>query len=130
MGSKRFNILQIASALRKHDGIVPRAAQELNTPRQTIHERIARSTELQAVMLEIEQDMKDNAEGAIAAAIKNGDMPTVRWFAERRMREKYGARVDVEIDTAALEALAEAIAAHGGMTGLRAVRAVLAGYGR
>src|SRR5471030_1907298 len=95
MGVKRFTIAQIAAALRKHDGLIPRAASELKTARQAIHERISRSPELRAVLVEIEEDLRTDARGAIAAALKAGDMPTVRWFAERKMRDEgYGTKID------------------------------------
>lgn len=124
-GKTNHTIAKVAAALRAADGIVPRAAEALGLARQNVHERIARSPQLQAVMAEIDDDMKDHAEGAIAKALKAGDMATVRWYAERKMRDKYGARIEIGLDTAGLEGLAAAIA-KGGADAIRLAKAAIA----
>lgn len=124
MPAKRFTIAAIAAALRKHGGLIPRAADELKTSRQSIHERIDRSPELKAVLLEIEEDMKTDARGAISDALKAKDMPTVRWFAERKMRDEgFGTKIETAIDAGQIERIAEAIAKSGGLAALRAIKA-------
>lgn len=114
--NKRFTEQQIASALRRCDGIIPAAARLLKTKRQVIHERIERSVTLQVVLTEIEEDQKTTARGNIAKALKKGDMPTTRWYAERKMRkEGFGTRIETGVDEAQVEAF---IASLGGDIGL------------
>lgn len=105
MAAKRFSIAQIAGMLKKHDGVIPRAAKELGTDRQALHARIARSPELQQAMRDIEDDLKAETQGAITSAIRAGDMATARWYAERKMRkEGYGTRIETAVDDAQIEA--------------------------
>jgi len=127
MAAKRFTNGVIAAALRKHNGVVPRAAEELKTARQTLHSRIARSPKLQSVQIEIIDEMKDAARGAIAASIRRGDMVTVRWFAERKMKDEgYGTHSATSTDNAAvIDKIAAAIAC-AGIEACRAVAAALA----
>lgn len=126
-GRKKFTIGMIAAALIKHDGLVPRAAEELKTDRQTIHDRISRSAELQATIRDIDEGMKVNARGAIAEALRAKDMPTVRWYAERKMRDEgFGTRIETGVDTAQIERIVEAIA-KGGPTAIRSVLAAVSG---
>ena len=113
------------SALTATDGMVSAAAEALGVARQTIHQRIQRSPELQAHQTRIAEACLEWAEGAIRSAIKNKDMATVRWFAERKMRHMgYGTRVENSIDTAQLDRIIEAIAACG-PAAIRAVRAAI-----
>lgn len=124
-GGTKFSNAKIAAALRKHDGLIPRAADELKTARQTIQGRIDRSQELQAVMAEIENDLHDECEGQILKAVKAGDMATARWYAERKMRNRgYGTKVETAVDAASVEKLAEAIG-RGGLAAIRAIQAAL-----
>jgi hypothetical protein len=126
MAPPKFNRSQIAKALRGADGMVAKAAAALGTDRQTIHERIGRSVELQAVLRETGDNLKDMARGTIYAALKAGDAQMARWYAERKMRDEgYGTKLEMVVDTAQLERLAEAIA-RGGIGTLRAVKAALA----
>jgi hypothetical protein len=129
VNKKRFTNVQIAAALWKHDGIVPRAAEELATKRQVIHARIDRSPELQAMQAEITDSIRDYARGTIYGGLKAGDAQMARWYAERKMRDEgYGTKVETTVDTAQIERLVDAIA-KGGLGALRAVKAALAHTG-
>jgi len=78
------------------------------------------------VLVSIGEDMKANARSAIADALAAKDMATVRWYADRKMRDEgYGPRVEIGLDTAALEGLAEALA-KGGVDALRLAKAAIA----
>lgn len=112
---KHFTIRQIAAALRKTDGIPAHAAKLLGTGRTTVHDRIARSPVLQALVKEITTDLDDQAEGNIAALLRAGDVQITKWYAERKLRHRgYGTKIEAGIDDGQVEAF---IASLGGDIG-------------
>ena len=122
-GFKDRTIKQYAAALTKHDGCAPRAAEELGLSPHAVRARIKNSPELQKLIADINEQNREYAQGNITKALKEGDAEMTRFYARTKMRnEGYGTQIAVDVDTAALDALAEAI----GMGGATAVRAALA----
>jgi hypothetical protein len=128
LGAKKVTNEQIKAALTAHDGVIPRAAEALTISNQGLHQRIRRSTDLQNHLLEMEEGLKDMAQGNIYRALKAGDMRTVRWFADRKMRDQgYGSRPpEPTIETDKIEAIIEVIGRYGGAPAIREIRAILA----
>lgn len=88
---KRLTNGQIERALRNNAGIVSMAAQELGVTRQALHYRLHRSPALREVQVEMEETVGDLCEASIFALMRAKDGPTLRWYADRRLRHRgYG----------------------------------------
>ena len=107
------SVTQVKAALKKHCGIVVRAAEELGITRQALHARIDRSKPLQAFVREIELDVLEHALGNIHDAIVNQkDIKTSRWYAERKAKHLgFGTHLAAQIgfDPAEFEAFAASL---------------------
>ena len=89
--ASHHSIAQIEAALRKADGRPAAAARIIGVSRQAMHERVSRTPHLQECITEIEEILLDTAESVILKAVRAGHMPTVRWYMDRRGRERgYG----------------------------------------
>ncbi|WP_306150729.1 helix-turn-helix domain-containing protein [Roseovarius sp. MMSF_3281] len=87
----------VTTALEAVGGIMTAAAHYLGVDRSTVYRFINENPELKDVRADIEDQTKDMAEGKIVTAIKNGEMDTVRWYADRKMRDRgYGHQAKVE----------------------------------
>ena len=101
-------IKQIEAALRNNDGQPSLAARELGVSRQAIHERIKRSPALQTVVTDIDSELLEIGKGQIAKAMRAGDMPTVRWFMERKGRDLgYGKQSEVIMSDVQIEGIVQ-----------------------
>lgn len=135
MGPKKATNAQIKAALAKHAGIVYLAAKELGMARQSVHERISSSPELKAWAENLREEIYDVVDGVIMEAvtplidketgkrIREPDLTTVRWFADRHMRKRgYGTQVEAthKLDDEALGALVASLG--GDIEKLRALR--------
>jgi Bacterial regulatory protein, Fis family len=86
---------RVKAALKRHAGNISLAARACGISRQALWSRVQRSPELQAFIYDVEEDTCDMVENAIIEAVRNGDMATARWWADRRMRHRgYGPRID------------------------------------
>lgn len=94
----KATLKQCAAALYKHGGIVMKAAAELGIDRSTLAERISKNPTLQKVKAEVEEILKDKAEGNIHEALEAGDITTSRWYVQQKAKDRgYGA-VSVDDD--------------------------------
>lgn len=75
---------QLMAALRKHAGVYVLAAQELDTSRQNVWQRVNRSPELQAFVAQIEEEVLDAAEAVVKSSILARDKQMTRWYLERK----------------------------------------------
>jgi len=88
---------RVKAALKKHAGNISLAAKACGISRQALWSRVQRSPELQAFIHDVEEDTCDIVENVIIEAVRNGDMPTARWWADRKMRHRgYGPRVETQ----------------------------------
>lgn len=93
---KKLTKAHVVEALESVGGIMTAAARVLNVHRSTIYRFIQEHPDLKTTRADIEEQTKDMAEGQILTAIKNGEMDTVRWYADRKMRERgYGHRSEL-----------------------------------
>lgn len=112
--TKKLTETQIRAALKKHGGLQSLAAKTLGVSRQCVHERIQGSPTLQSFLREMDEAMLDTAENTIHKALKKGDKPMTRWFAERKGKARgYATKVETESKLADVE-LEGLVAAFGG----------------
>lgn len=121
--AKYIPIGRLKAALKKHMGIVARAAKEVGIARQTLAIRIASSPELQEHIRHVKEDTLDLVDSVILGAIKNKDVGTARWYAERQGKSRgYATKLETEsrISDDQLEAIVESFG--GDVEKLRAFR--------
>ena len=84
---------RLRATLRKHDGMQSLTAKALGVTRQCVHDRIQNSPGLQQFIADLNAQIEDTCEGNIFKKIKAKDGTTLRWFAERRLRDRgYGPK--------------------------------------
>ncbi len=76
---KQHSVAQCADALRKAAGNVTAAARGLGIARTSLHQRIAKSPELQRVLQEEREALVDMAESALRAEVLERNMTAVIW---------------------------------------------------
>ncbi len=76
---KQHSVAQCADALRKAAGNVTAAARGLGIARTSLHQRIAKSPELQRVLQEEREALVDMAESALRAEVLARNMTAVIW---------------------------------------------------
>lgn len=124
--NKKATNAQFKAALKKNGGLAAHAARDLGMTRQGVSQRIRKSPELQAFLAELDQTHLDTAEGVVLEAIANKDLPTARWYLERKGKKRgYATKVETEgkIADADLEALVGSLG--GDLSKLRAIRDAL-----
>ncbi|UVK37390.1 hypothetical protein LHFGNBLO_004416 [Mesorhizobium sp. AR10] len=91
----KLTIARAKQALEQAGGIRTIAAEKLAVHRSTLHTFLVRHPALQAFADEVEEVLKDVAETRIIQAIRAGEMSTVRWYAEMKMKDRgYVRRVE------------------------------------
>ena len=97
MGRKRILTVEaVETAMQAVGGIKTAAAISLGVHRSTLYNFLELHPECKTFIMDIEEQTKDMAEGQILKAIKAGDMQTVRWYADRLMRERgYGHNTEL-----------------------------------
>lgn len=94
--ARRRRTDEIETALRACGGNPTAAAQALGMSSQGVYQRIEREPHLQNVLKDIERTQLDICEAKILRAIHNDDLPTLRWYMERKGRERgWGSRTEV-----------------------------------
>lgn len=97
---------RLEGALRKHAGIYSLAAQELGCTRQNVQIRVTSSEYLKGVCKECDDRLKDIGRGQIVKLLSKGEPATVRWYADRKLREDgYGNSFDLGLSRELLDAL-------------------------
>ena len=76
---KQHSVAQCADALHKSAGNVTAAARGLGIARTSLHQRIAKSPELQRVLQEEREALVDMAESALRAEVLDRNMTAVIW---------------------------------------------------
>lgn len=90
---KKLDRDRVMMALESVGGIMTAAAHKLGVNRSTLYRFMDEHPDLKAYRADIEEQTKDMAEGKIFMAIRKGEMDTVRWYADRKMRDRgYGHR--------------------------------------
>jgi hypothetical protein len=87
---------RVIEALRESGGIKAVAAKNLRVSRITLYRFIKANPDLLEAINEIDEEMKDLVEGKMLTAIRNDDPQMIRFFLERRARDRgYGIRQEV-----------------------------------
>lgn len=85
----------VEKALLEHHGILLKAAEALQCSRQALYNFLERFPELNAVREEASERLVDVAESHLASALQDGDMKTIRWYMERKGKNRgYTTRVE------------------------------------
>lgn len=85
----------VALALNETGAIVFDAAGKLGVSRTALYKFLEAHPELKELRAEIEEELIDAAESHIVKAILAGDMKTVRWYMERKGKNRgYNTRVE------------------------------------
>ena len=89
------DIARVIEVMRACGGIKTAAAERLNVGRTTLYAFLKEHPAVQEAVDEIDEDIKDLTELKIIQAIRAGEMNTVRWFAEMKMKDRgYVRRVE------------------------------------
>ena len=79
---------RVAQALNATGAIVADTTGVLGVSRQALYKFMERHPDLRVLRTEIEEELLDIAESNVIAAIRAGDMKTVRWFLERKGKDR------------------------------------------
>lgn len=91
----KLSVSKVEKALREHNGIILYAAQACGVHRHTMRKFIDDHPELEEVRQQADEELLDVAESHIATNLKSGEMKTVRWYAERKGKNRgYVTRVE------------------------------------
>jgi hypothetical protein len=120
----KFSDAKVVALMHKHGGIRSLVATEMGCTRQNLCQRIKNSEKLREVEAEIGDEVMDLVEGTIIKAIKKGDLPTTRWYADRQGKARgFGNTAQNRMSDADIEAF---VAAFGeDLEKLRAFRSAL-----
>lgn len=94
--ARKLDVQSIKTALESVGGLKTAAAMKLGVARSTLYKYFDEHPELHAFCNEIEDNTKDMAEGQVLKAIKSGDMGTVRWYLDRKAKERGYGNITVE----------------------------------
>jgi len=95
-GRRLLTVERVREALEQVGGIRTAAAHALGVNRATLYAFFREHPELKTVALDVEEQTKDLAEGQVLKALKAADMQTVRWYLDRKARDRgYGHRQEV-----------------------------------
>lgn len=91
----KLTITKVEKALREHSGVLVKAAEACGVHRHTLTRFMDKHPELQEVREQVDEELMDIAEHFIARDVKGGDMKTIRWYAERKGKNRgYVTRVE------------------------------------
>lgn len=88
----RLTFSKVEQAIRASDGIIAHAARSLGCSRVVLYKWLEKYPELELVREEAEAELGDEGENFVAQAIRNGDMKTIRWYLERRRKDRFSTR--------------------------------------
>lgn len=89
------DVPRVIEHLRASGGIKTVAAQRLNISRRTLYRFLDAHPEIEEELTEIVNEIGDVVEAQIIKAINAGDMQTVRWYAELKLKDRgYVRRVE------------------------------------
>ena len=85
-------LVQIIEELMQDGVSLNMACAVSKIPRQTIYNYIDKYEWVSTRITAAEEYLKVQSERNIAAAVKGGDLDTSKWYAERRMKDKYSTK--------------------------------------
>ena len=86
----KLSTTRVEKALREHHGLVLQAAQALGVSRQTVYNFMQANPQVDwdEVRANADEELLDVAEGHLQTAIRSGDLKTIRWYAERKGKNR------------------------------------------
>ncbi|QIG68857.1 hypothetical protein EVB71_005 [Rhizobium phage RHph_Y55] len=84
----KLSVAKAEAALRAHHGILLKAAEACGVTRKTFYKFMEQHPHLKEVREECDEVLLDVAEAAIVNALGASDMKTVRWYAERKGKDR------------------------------------------
>ena len=95
MGTIKLTLSKVESALMQGNGVISDAARLCGVTRKAIYDFIQKHPELEQTRVEAIEVLKDDAENVVFNAIREGDLKTVRWWLERKAKERgYTTRIE------------------------------------
>lgn len=94
-GQKNLSIRKVENALRACDGVLILAAEACGVHRHTLRKFMDKHPELYEVKVEVDEELLDVAENAVIRDLRAGEMKTVRWYMERKGKNRgYSSRIE------------------------------------
>lgn len=91
----RLTVAKVKEALQAAGGIKTVASRTLKCHRATLYRFLAAHPSVAEFLEDIDEELKDLAEGKLLQLIRAGDPQTIRWYLERKGRDRgYGQRVE------------------------------------
>lgn len=91
----RLTVAKVKEALQAAGGIKTVAARSLNCHRATLYRFLAAHPTVAEFLEDIDEEIKDLAEGKLLQLIKAGDGQAIRFYLERKARDRgYGHKVE------------------------------------
>jgi len=91
----KLSIVKATKALREHHGVILYAAEACGVSRQTFWRFMQEHPELEEVRQECDEVLLDIGDKHITTALNAGDMKTIRWYQERKGKNRgYNTRVE------------------------------------
>lgn len=85
----------VKQALRKAGGLKTVAAQMLKVSRGTLYKFLANNPDIEEELEDIDEEIKDLAEGKMLQLLRAGDPSTIRWYLEMKAKDRgYARRVE------------------------------------
>ncbi|OHV87921.1 hypothetical protein ORS3428_03850 [Mesorhizobium sp. ORS 3428] len=85
----------MVDALRAHAGIKTAAAAALKVGKTTLYAFLKAHPNVMEAAADVDEEILDIAESQVVKAIREGDLPTVRWFLELKGKDRgYVRRVE------------------------------------
>jgi hypothetical protein len=95
-GKRKLSVRRVEQALRSTGNIKTIAAHVLGVHRATLYRFLELHPRLVEFASEIQEELLDVAEAKVIQLLKDGDMPTVRWFLELKGKDRgYTRRAEV-----------------------------------
>lgn len=86
---------EVIEALRKSGGLKTAAAQMLKVARGTLYSFLDENPDIEEALTDIDEEIKDLAEGKMLQLLRAGDPQTIRWFLEMKAKDRgYARRVE------------------------------------
>ena len=85
---KKVSDTRVKAALKKRDGMIGLAAKDLGLARQSLHERVNNSIELQQFLIDLDTQIVDEAQHQAYKKVRKGDGPMIRYVLDAKGRAR------------------------------------------
>jgi predicted transcriptional regulator len=85
---KKLSVKNVTESMRRHRGILADVAKEMGVTRGAVSKFITAHPELNAVLAEVKETMKDFAEGKLSEAIDSREAWAVKYYLSCQARDR------------------------------------------